>query len=374
MKVLMLQDTRNYAGTEAHILTLSKALRDCELIDVEFLVPSHGELHKRGSDERFRIYSATGGFFGFLLSAIRAVHVGRPDILHTHNGRTTLIAVLVANVFHCRVVTTQHFLEPAHTVAAGLVGRVKRAVHQWVGRNVDYRICVSHAAYQKMLERDDVIASDSVNYAVIHNGIDIDGYKRTVTKSKSDVYLDLGIDSKSKLVVCAARLELEKNIDILLASFRRVIDSGTKAQLVIAGEGSQRDELERQIIELQLRKCVKMLGFRSDVPDLIAAADAFVLPSSDEPFGLVLVEAMTLGTPIVAAAAGGPLEITDNGKYGFLFEPNNPAMLAERLGLVLGPERRIASEAKSIATERFSARQMASHTKQAYDTVNSISE
>lgn len=369
MKVLMLQDTRNYAGTEAHILTLSKALRDFERIDVEFLVPVQGELHKRGSDERFRIHTATGGFFGFLVSAIRAVQSGRPDIIHTHNGRTTLIAVMVAKVFKCQVVATQHFLEPAHTVATGLVGRAKRAVHQWVGHNVNIRICVSHAAYQKMLERGDAIASDAANYAVIHNGIDIDGYKRRVSKSKITVYSELGIDSESKLLVCAARLELEKNIDILLSAFKRIVDSGIKAQLVIAGEGSQRNDLERQIVEFQISNCVKLLGFRSDVPDLISAADSFVLPSSDEPFGLVLVEAMALGTPLVAAAAAGPLEITDSGKYGHLFEPNNPDSLAETIVLVLGSARSVASEAKQIVTERFSARQMASSTKLTYDNV-----
>ena len=110
----MLQDTSNYAGTEAHILTLSDALSKVDEVEIELLAPRGSELEKRSQTMVLKCHVCRPSITAFLLSTISIVSAIRPDIIHAHNGRMTLIAVLAAKILGCNVVASQHFLEPAH--------------------------------------------------------------------------------------------------------------------------------------------------------------------------------------------------------------------------------------------------------------------
>jgi len=372
MKVLMLQDTRNYAGTEAHILTLATELSHSGSISVELLVPKGSELEQRGQANGVRCHVCNQNFIAFFLSAISVVRNSRPKVIHAHNGRTALISVLVSKILGCKVVATQHFLEPAHVSSTGILGKVKRVLHQWVGRQLDHRICVSNAALVSMQKRGDTIAKRAESYTVIHNGIDIERVLASVTKIREEVRTDFRIPVSSKLVTCAARLEAEKNIDVLIDAFKIVVEQVTNATLIIMGEGSQRIDLQQRITDLRLTDKVILAGFRSDVHSIIAASDVFVLPAANEPFGLVLLEAMSLGVPTIAASSGGPLEIIDDGVTGFLFRPNNPESLSKQLLHVLndtddcGTLRR---RGKQVVTDEFSSSTMAKATSVTYSAV-----
>jgi glycosyltransferase involved in cell wall biosynthesis len=280
-----------------------------------------------------------------------------------------LVAVLAAKLLGCKVVASQHFLEPAHVSATGPLGKFKRALHQWVGRHLDFRICVSQSALTSMQKRGDVIARIASDCSVIHNGIDVGKVLHNVTKTCEEVRLELGIPSSSKLIMCAARLEPEKCIKTLLDAFKIVTDAGINAYLIITGDGSLRVPLQQRIIDLNLSHLVNLAGFRPDVHSIMNASDAFVLPSPKESFGLVLLEAMSLGVPTLAPRSGGPLEIIDDGFDGFLFRPNDAANLAEHIIRVLNEpaETRIVRDlCQASVREKFSSSVMASATIRAY--------
>lgn len=372
MKVLILHDTKNYAGTEAHILSLATALCHSGTINVDLLVPKGSELEQRGQANGVRCHVCNHNFIAFFLSAISVVRNSRPKVIHAHNGRTALIGVLVSKILGCKVVATQHFLEPAHVSSTGILGKVKRVLHQWVGRQVDHRICVSNAALVNMQHRGDTIAKRAESYTVIHNGIDVNNVLSGVTKMHDDVRTEFRIPVSSKLVTCAARLEAEKNIDVLIQAFKIIVDAGTDATLVIMGEGSQRMDLLQHVNGLQLTESVTLAGFRTDVHSVIAASDAFVLPAANEPFGLVLLEAMSLGVPTIAASSGGPLEIIDDGITGFLFCPNNAEKLAIQLLNVLNDPNDCESlrkRGKQVVINEFSSSTMANATSVTYSAV-----
>jgi glycosyltransferase involved in cell wall biosynthesis len=372
MKVLMLQDTKNYAGTEAHILTLSTALSDLGSVNVELLVPTGSELEQRGQANGIRCHACNQNSIAFFLSAISVVQNTRPDIIHAHNGRTALISVLVSKILGCRVVATQHFLEPAHVSSTGVLAKVKRVLHQWVGRQLDQRICVSNAAFVSMQHRGDTIAKRAECYKVIHNGIDVKKLLSSVTKMRDEVRSEFRLSNVSKLVTCAARLEAEKNIDVLISAFKIVLEQETNAKLIIMGEGSQRMDLQQRITDLRLSDNVVLAGFRPDVHSVIAASDAFVLPSANEPFGLVLLEAMSLGVPSIAASSGGPLEIIDDGVTGFLFRPNNADNLSKQLMHVLKDSDDCGTlriRGKKFVMDEFSSSTMANATSVTYSAM-----
>jgi|GEM_PF-559312 len=122
---------------------------------------------------------------------------------------------------------------------------------------------------------------------------------------------------------------------------------------------------------------ITLLGFRSDVSALMAACDIFVLPAPAEPFGLVLIEAMALGKPVIAAAAGGPLEIVADGETGLLFEPGNAASLAQAIKRLLAdPElrQRMGKAGRKRYEEKFTARRMAAGMLAAYSVNVSIDQ
>ncbi len=117
---------------------------------------------------------------------------------------------------------------------------------------------------------------------------------------------------------------------------------------------------------------VRLLGFRRDIPALMSACDIFVLPAPAEPFGLVLLEAMAMGKPVIAANAGGPCEIVVHGQTGLLFEPGNPQSLAAAIAdLLNNPEkaRAMGAAGRQRFEEHFTASRMAAQVAAIYAAV-----
>jgi glycosyltransferase involved in cell wall biosynthesis len=139
------------------------------------------------------------------------------------------------------------------------------------------------------------------------------------------------------VIISAGRLAKQKNYPLLLKAFAAVRQK-LAAQLVILGEdGPERQTLESLIRELGIEADVSLPGFSENPWSSIAKADVFVLPSQEEPFGLVLVEAMACGVPVIAtdAIGGGPRTILDSGKNGILVPQDDVTALTEAILKVL---------------------------------------
>jgi glycosyltransferase involved in cell wall biosynthesis len=187
---------------------------------------------------------------------------------------------------------------------------------------------------------------------------------------------EIDVASDALLIVCAARLECEKDITSLIAAMPEVVSAHPTAVCVVAGHGSQQAMLQQQIDDLGLGTVVRLLGFRTDALSLIRAGDVFVLPSLAEPFGLVLLEAMSLGRPVVATRAGGPLEIVMPGETGLLVPPAQPPELARAINQLLAePEKASEMGRKGFERykERFTTERMARETIAVYRKVTEYS-
>jgi len=150
-------------------------------------------------------------------------------------------------------------------------------------------------------------------------------------------------------LLALGRLVGQKGFDILLDAFARARARGLEASLLVLGEGERRRELERQAGELQVRDVVSLPGHAANPYPALRAADAFVLSSRWEGFGLVVLEAMALGTPVVSTdCRSGPREILDG--TGLLVPPEDPGALADALlEIAADPERRarLAEQARA---------------------------
>lgn len=165
-----------------------------------------------------------------------------------------------------------------------------------------------------------------------------------------------GFSAEDILLVCVARFAPQKNHDLLISAFAKGPASHPKAHLVLAGQGALRAQLQVRVNELGLTNRVHFLGLRTDIPDVLGAADIFALSSDYEGNPLSVIEAMAAGLPIVSTAAGGVPELLQNGKEGFIVQPGRADQLSEAMMTLVNDadlRRRMGAAAAVRAKEKF---------------------
>jgi glycosyltransferase involved in cell wall biosynthesis len=370
MHIALFTDSDAFAGTERHMLELARGLRDLGARPL-IACPDASPLAARAAaaDLPLLPIPKQGQFLdtAAVRALRRALRAGDVDLVHAHNGRTALAAALAVRLAgRGRCVTTQHFLEPSRTTRKGPKSLVSRFAHDWVNHHTHGHIAISNAVRDRMIARGEV-APDAVT--VIPNGITPPDL--SLLTPAPDVRERLGVAPDDVLIFCASRLEPEKDVTTLIQAMPRLPVSPA-VKLVVAGDGSQEAALRAKVNDWHLNDCVSLLGFRADVMSLAADADIFVLRSKMEGFGLVLLEAMSLAKPVVATAAGGPLEIVDHGATGLLVPPSDPGALAAALrNLILDPGTRTAMGQHGLRRFRdhFTADRMAAETLSLYRRV-----
>ena len=322
LKVLLLQDTTNYAGTEAHVLTLAKNLAKHTAVSPVIGTTAGGELHRRcaAANVPYHVLPKSPGMFNLagMIAAAAMLRNREVDVIHAHNGRTSLVANCAKLLTRRgKVVLTQHFIEPDYVNRKGIAGRLAGLVHRFILTNVDQHICISEAVRNGFLDRQEqgVVAPESVH--IVQNGIDDVYESLDKLECRERILSELNLLQETRLVLCVARLEPEKDVQALLRSVSKIVSS-IPFHCVIVGDGSERSRLEMLVRYTKVQDKVTFLGFRNNVPSIMKASDIFVLPAPAEPFGLVVVEAMMAALPVVAIANGGPSEIVVNDQTGFL--------------------------------------------------------
>ena len=169
-------------------------------------------------------------------------------------------------------------------------------------------------------------------------------------------------------VLTVARLDPQKGLHHLVAAAALV----PEVRVMIVGDGPERGALETRIAQLGLGDRVHLLGFRTDIPELLAGCDLFVLPSLFEGLPLSILEAMAAGKAVVATAIGGNDEAVVDGVTGLLVPPADPQALADALRTLLRePERRrrLGEAGRRRAEAEFSATAMVRRVAAVYDEV-----
>ena len=368
LRVVLLTDADVFAGTERHMLDLARGLSALG-VAVSLACPSPAALEDAARRESLPVLTIPKrGLvdWGAARTLARRLKSGAADIVHAHNGRTALAAALAVRLAgRGRCVMTQHFLTPNHATQHGPKAALSGAAHHWVVGQMGRILAISEAVREAMLERGE---APKGKITVVPNGI-----TAPVAADASETRRTLGVEADTPLVVCAARLEPEKDIASLIRAMESVRRAVPGVRCLVAGDGSERDALNAQIEALELTDVVTLLGFRSDATALMAAGDVFVLPSPAEPFGLVLLEAMAQGRPVVATRAGGPLEIVVDGETGFLTPPSSPDALADALTRLLADpsaRRRMGAAGKARYENFFTAARMAQATLTIYTEVS----
>ncbi len=308
---------------------------------------------------------------GYPLAALRLVRFlrqQRVDILHTHLFDPSVVGLVAGTLARVPVrVVTRHYSDYHtrihkhwHVRLDRLCTRLSHAV-----------IAVSQHTAEHLIDQEGALPAKV--HAVL-NGIDFERVKLSGPDVWRRVRREFAAEN-AYLLLIVARLHSEKGYGYLFPAVARLKEQLDRpVRLLVAGRGPFEEAYRAQVRSLGCEEVVSFLGFRKDVPDLMAAADLVVLPSVAEAFGLVLTEALYLGTPVVATRVGGIPEIVTDGVDGVLVPPADSEALAEALaGLLRDPERRrrMAGAGRQHVIDRFRFEDMVRSYEALYDQLTS---
>ena len=257
------------------------------------------------------------------------------DILHTHLFEPSVIGLLAGALAGTKLrIVTRHYSD-YHT-------RINKRWHvrldQLCTRLSHGVIAVSQHTADHMISEEQAPPG---KLHVVLNGIDFARVRLSENYERSKVRREF-VDDATPLLLIAARLHPEKGYEYLFQAMTQLKQRfNGKIRLLVAGAGPMLSHYQEMVGALRCEDVVTFLGFREDLPDLVAAADLGGLPSVAEAGGLVIAEALYLRTPVVSTQVGGIPEIVEDGVDGVLVPPANKHALAEVItDLLKDPARR----------------------------------
>ncbi|HWC78938.1 MAG TPA: glycosyltransferase family 4 protein [Pseudonocardiaceae bacterium] len=304
---------------------------------------------------------------------VRAAHQlirgWKPDVVHAHDWLVTHPAIALAEQLRVPLVATIHATE-AGRHAGWLSQPLNQQVHSvewWLANRADALITCSSAMRTEVAQLFDL---DAEAIAVIHNGIEAGTWPRPTRKDIAAARATHAPDG-APLLLFFGRLEFEKGVQDLIAALPRIRAVHPGTRLVVAGKGRQDKELVEVARKYRVRRAVDFVGHLSDreLRALLGGADAAVLPSRYEPFGIVALEAAAAGAPLVASTAGGLGEVVVDGRTGTSFAPGDIAGLATAVRSVLDnptAARSRAGAARSRLDTDFDWARIAEATAEVY--------
>ncbi|NLB17362.1 MAG: glycosyltransferase family 4 protein, partial [Syntrophomonadaceae bacterium] len=218
----------------------------------------------------------------------------------------------------------------------------------------------------------------SKQVTVIPNGVNLNPYVDDRGAADWDLS-QYGVEPDDQIIFYIGRLVPEKGVEVLIGAFARVANERPRAKLVIGGRGSQTGHLKTMAAELGLTDRIIFTGYISDEARdrLYCRADMAVFPSMYEPFGIVALEAMASGVPVVVSDVGGLSEIVSHGETGLKVARGDEQDLAQAMLLITSDYQganRMRLKAVQMIEERYSWDRVADMTSQVYYRVSSRTE
>lgn len=348
-RVLHICSDTNIGGAGRYVLTLLAQPDIAERFDTAVACPE-GDLAAALRRAGIPVILYPGADTSFSWQALRSlmghIRTWRPQIAHTHGSLAGRVAAGLTGV---RVIYTKHGLAAAEEQSIQIRSAGSLAKRAAVRLFADRIVAVSEAVKRALVAQ----GADPGRVRVIPGGVDLKPYE-AAGPLVTGVAASLG------------RLQYEKGFDLLVQAMAQLQG---EARLLLGGPGPLAEALAQQVKELGLEETVDLVGFVSDVPAFLSRSGLFVLASRSEGLGLVLVEAMAAGRPVVATRVGGISEVVVDGETGLLVPPEVPSALAEAIRRLLADRdlaARMGEAGRRRAQELFSAGRMAEQTAALY--------
>ncbi|HWW90926.1 MAG TPA: glycosyltransferase [Solirubrobacteraceae bacterium] len=264
----------------------------------------------------------------------------RIDLLHTHKFGSNAWGTMTGRIARVPVVL-------AHEHTWSYAGNPLRCFldRELVSRAADRFIAVSREDQRRMIEIERIDASRTLFLPI--------GITPTSRTLGHDVRAELGIASDAPVIGLVGNLRPQKAHHVLVRAAALLVREWPRVQILIVGDGSERAHVEQLVRELALEPSIRFLGYRDDVPEVLAAIDIAVCCSDFEGSPVAMLEYMEAALPVVSTAVGGVPDLIEQGVHGLLVPPGDPNALAGALDeLLRDPQRAHAMGARGQERRR----------------------
>ena len=261
---------------------------------------------------------------------------GNFDVIHAHDWLVAYAAKTLKNSYGTPLVSTIHATEAGRN--SGIHNEVQRYINdtEWLLTYESSEVIVNSKYMKNELQRLFGLPYEKIN--VVANGINSTTYSGV---EKDYEFRRQYAADNEKIILFMGRLVYEKGVQHLISAMPKILSGYKDSKLIIAGKGGMIDELKAQVNSMGLHDKVYFTGYMNakQVSKMYRCADVSVFPSTYEPFGIVALEAMLAGVPVVVSDVGGLNEIVEHGVDGMKSYAGNPNSLADSiLALLLNPE------------------------------------
>ncbi|HWG18663.1 MAG TPA: glycogen synthase [Acidobacteriaceae bacterium] len=318
-----------YGGAGVHVEYLSREL--AKLIEVEVHCwgkqrADDGTLHVIGDEPPVEVTAGSEAKFKTAVDALalnltQMKELGRIDVVHTHTWYASMAGFLAKKLYGIPFVLTTHSLEPLRAWKAEQLGS-GYAMSSWMERtailDADAIIAVSNGTKADILRAYPEV--DAAKVHVIYNGIDLKEYQKT---SATDALGKYGVDPGKPYVLFVGRITRQKGVTHLVDAIE-YLPKGT--QVVLCAGAPDTPEIAAEMREkVETARAaggnivwIEKMVTKPEAIELYSNCRVFCCPSVYEPFGIINLEAMACGAPVVASATGGILEVVKDGETGYL--------------------------------------------------------
>ncbi len=354
--VLHVDTERGWRGGERQVLWLAAALERLGYRSIVAARPGQPLLERAAAAGLETVESAprTELDLRAAIALRRVVRAEAVDVVHAHTGHAVALGALAVLGTGARLVLTRRVV---FRLRRNPLSRLKHA-------RADGLIAVSSAAAEALAAGG--IPRERI--AIVPSGVDL---SRSVVPATPDALAALGVPPGSPLVVQVSALTAEKDPVNFVHAIGAAQRSVPTLRALLVGEGPLRQRVEGALTQLGLWGIVRLTGQRDDAESLMAAADVVTLSSRQEGLGSVLLDALSLGRPIVATHVGGIPEVVVDGECGLLVPPRDGHRLGAAIARLLSDPAlaRRFGEAGRLRAREFSVERTAERTAEVYERV-----
>jgi glycosyltransferase involved in cell wall biosynthesis len=335
MRVMFLSTSMGMGGADKQLLSAAELMHaqghEVCIVSLTELGPMGLEARSQGIrteslDMRRGVPDPRG-----LIRLIRLVRSWKPDVLHSHMIHANLMARAVRLFARVPVMVST-----IHNIYEG--GPLWMAAYRISNGLVDHMTIISEAAADRFV-KEGIVPRELLT--CVPNGVDTERFRQVAPEAREAVRSSIGVND-GFVWLAVGRFEVAKDYPNMLHAFAQVCRRDSNAVLLLVGHGSLQQETESLAQSLGLEDRIRFLGVRSDVPEVMAAADGYVMSSAWEGMPIALLEAAAAGLPIVATRVGGNHEVVREGESGFLVPPRDSDALGQAMLRLMEqtPERR----------------------------------
>lgn len=277
------------------------------------------------------------------------------DLIHSHGYKPSVFGFAIKKMTGIEIMAT------CHLWFKGGQAPLKMRVMVWLELKLYrfFKVVVGVSEPIKQVLVDAGVAPERI--LVVKNGVDMSASPPVSESQKKGLRERLGLSQENYCIVNSGRLTKQKAQKDIVSAAAILRDKGMPFRIYIVGDGELRGEIEERIRSLGVGEFVSLLGFRTDILEILKAADLFILPSLDEGMPMGMLEASALAVPVVASPVGDIPLLIEHKVSGYLVEPGDPMSLADGIAELLenqGMARMWAEEAKGRVRREFSSESM----------------